>query len=90
MEMMRQAQRHDVDVVPGEERAIVRVPVARVELRGGAPRAPLVDVGDGRELDALVAQMPRGDRVIWQDPSRPDDAEADPVERRRSPCGVLL
>jgi hypothetical protein len=34
--------------------------------------------------------MPRGDRVVWQDPSRPDDAVADPVERRRSPCGAVL
>src|SRR6185436_15343960 len=90
VEMMRKAQRDDLDVVPGEERTIVRVPVARAELLGRAPRAPLVDVGDGGELDVPVAQMPRGDRVVWQDPSRPDDAVADPVERRRSPCGALL
>jgi hypothetical protein len=64
--------------------------VTRAELLGRAPRTPLVDVGDGRELDALVAKMPRRDRMVWQDPSRPDDAVADPVERRRSPCGVLL
>jgi hypothetical protein len=90
VEMMRKAQRDDMDVAPREKRTIVRIPVVRAELLGGTPRAPLVDVSDGRELDALVTQMPRGDRVVWQDPSRPDDAVADPVERRCSPCGALL
>jgi hypothetical protein len=87
MEMMRQAEGDHVHVVPGEKRAMVGVPVGRAKLLGRAPRPCLVDVGDGGQLDALIAKVPRGDRMVRQDPSRPDDAVADSLERRRSPCG---